>query len=119
MVADLKSTTKRRIKDFAIRAGLEFVARTDLGRWLPEAAGRGVIFTLHHVRPARNYDFEPNEHLAITPDFLDIAIKEALACGLRPVALHELPALDDTVALQCSFPGAACWRSRKSRSASC
>lgn len=93
MVADLKSTTKRRIKDFAIRAGLEFVARTDLGRWLPEAAGRGVIFTLHHVRPARNYDFEPNEHLAITPDFLDIAIKEALACGLRPVALHELPAL--------------------------
>ena len=39
----------------------------------PYTQGSGVIFTLHHVRPApdRPSDFAPNSFLEVTPDFLD------------------------------------------------
>jgi peptidoglycan/xylan/chitin deacetylase (PgdA/CDA1 family) len=52
-----------------------------------------MIFTLHHVRPTRNHDFEPNGHLSITPEFLDEAIIAARRCGLHPVHLEDLPGL--------------------------
>jgi peptidoglycan/xylan/chitin deacetylase (PgdA/CDA1 family) len=72
---------------------LEAVALSGVGRLMPSAAGRGVIFTLHHVRPARGYDFEPNGHLSVTPQFLDAAIVAGRQCGLHPVHLEELPEL--------------------------
>jgi peptidoglycan/xylan/chitin deacetylase (PgdA/CDA1 family) len=93
MSASLRSMTKRSAKALVIRAGLEAVAWSGAGRFVPSAAGRGVIFTLHHVRPARGYDFEPNGHLSVTPQFLDAAIAAALQCGLHPVHLEELPEL--------------------------
>jgi len=85
--------TKRSAKALMIRAGLEAVALSGVGRLMPSAAGRGVIFTLHHVRPARGYDFEPNGHLSVTPQFLDAAIVAGRQCGLHPVHLEELPEL--------------------------
>jgi peptidoglycan/xylan/chitin deacetylase (PgdA/CDA1 family) len=91
--ASLRSMTKRSAKALAIRAGLEAVAWSDAGRFVPSAAGRGVIFTLHHVRPARGYDFEPNGHLSVTPEFLDAAIAVTRRCGLHPVHLEDLPGL--------------------------
>jgi peptidoglycan/xylan/chitin deacetylase (PgdA/CDA1 family) len=93
MSASLRSMTKRSGKALMIRAGLEAVAWSGAGRWGPSAAGRGVIFTLHHVRPARGYDFEPNGHLSVTPQFLDAAIVAGRQCGLHPVHLEELPEL--------------------------
>ena len=93
MSASLRSMTKRSAKALMIRAGLEAVALSGAGRLVPSAAGRGVIFTLHHVRPARGYDFEPNAHLSVTPQFLDAAIVAGRQCGLHPVHLEELPEL--------------------------
>src|SRR5690606_15901769 len=55
--------------------------------------GRGVIFTLHHVRPEQHKAFDPNRILSITPAFLEQAIQASLECGLTPVAAEDLPAL--------------------------
>jgi peptidoglycan/xylan/chitin deacetylase (PgdA/CDA1 family) len=80
-------------KHLGIHALLNTVALLQLGKLFPHAAGRGVIFTLHHVRPATNLAFDPNGLLDITPEFLEatiVAIKEA---GHIPVRLEDLPAL--------------------------
>jgi peptidoglycan/xylan/chitin deacetylase (PgdA/CDA1 family) len=89
----LRFAARRSVKHLLIQAGLEFVALSRAGQLVPSAAGRGMIFTLHHVRPDRNHDFEPNAHLAITPEFLDQAILAARRCGLHPVHLEDLPSL--------------------------
>ncbi|MDH6266586.1 peptidoglycan/xylan/chitin deacetylase (PgdA/CDA1 family) [Rhizobium sp. SG_E_25_P2] len=64
----------------AITAGLELAAilsRFGVGK---DAAGDGLIFTLHHVRPASAAAFQPNRILDVTPGFLDAVL----------VALREL-----------------------------
>lgn len=76
-----------------IRAGLEVAAVPFVRSTFPNAAGRGVIFTLHHVRPALAQAFSPNAHLSVTPEFLEEAISTVIDEGLIPVHLHELPAL--------------------------
>lgn len=88
----LKSALKSKLKHVAIRAGLEAVALTHAGALWPQAAGRGVIFTLHHVRPAVG-GFDANAHLSVTPEFLEAAIIVAKQQGLQPVALEDLPRL--------------------------
>jgi peptidoglycan/xylan/chitin deacetylase (PgdA/CDA1 family) len=60
-----------------------------IGRLLaPLTAGRGVVFTLHSVRPdgAPN-GFAPNRHLRVTPDFLDRTIRQIRAAGMEIVPL--------------------------------
>jgi peptidoglycan/xylan/chitin deacetylase (PgdA/CDA1 family) len=89
----LRSTAKRSLKQFMIRTGLEAIALSGAGRFAPASAGRGVIFTLHHVRPRRNHAFEPNGHLSVTPEFLDQALSAAREAGLHPVHLEQLPSL--------------------------
>ncbi|WP_054312311.1 polysaccharide deacetylase family protein [Mesorhizobium sp. 1M-11] len=89
----LKGSAKRFLKHGAIRAGLEGVALTRAGALWPAAAGRGVIFTLHHVRPARRGGFDPIATLSVTPEFLDEAIRVCTETGLTPVALDDLPRL--------------------------
>ncbi|MBY4609895.1 polysaccharide deacetylase family protein [Rhizobium sp. 9T] len=84
---------KRLAKRAAIGAGLEaswLIAAAGLMR---QARGRGVIFTLHHVRPHVAQSFAPNAHLEITPDFLDAALGRLKREGYRFVPLDELPAL--------------------------
>jgi peptidoglycan/xylan/chitin deacetylase (PgdA/CDA1 family) len=87
----LRSAAKRSIKQLAIRTGLEAVALSHADRFTTSAAGRGVIFTLHHVRPQRDFAFEPNGHLSVTPEFLDLALTVAREAGLQPVSLEQLP----------------------------
>lgn len=85
---------KRSLKYVAIRAGLEAASFPGIRSFLPSFGGRGVIFTLHHVRPPLvKTGFAPNDHLSITPEFLAVAIEAALECGLVPVHLHDLPGL--------------------------
>jgi peptidoglycan/xylan/chitin deacetylase (PgdA/CDA1 family) len=89
----LGTATKRLLKGAAIRAGLEGVALTRADRLWPGAAGRGLIFTLHHVRPASGHAHDPNALLSITPQFLDRAIRVAAEAGLTPAPLEDLPRL--------------------------
>lgn len=88
----LKSA-KRILKYEIIRAGLEVSAIPGIRALFPKAGGRGLIFTLHHVRPDAPPAFGPNAILSVTPQFLEEAIKAALEMNLTPVHLHDLPAL--------------------------
>ena len=88
----VRSALRRYIKHTAIQYGLELAALC-AGRLFAGAAERGLVFTLHHVRPPRGLAFEPNDLLEITPEFLDEAIGAARDFGLTPVALDELPRL--------------------------
>ena len=83
---------KQQLKKAVITAGLE--ASFLLSRLGPTAGlkGRGVIFTLHHVRPSDPRPFQPNKHLEITPAFLDAAIVTLKARGYRFIRLNEVPA---------------------------
>ena len=89
----LKNAATRLVKRAGIRAGLEAVALTRAGALWPAAGGRGVIFTLHHVRPAEARAHDPNALLSVTPQFLDEAIRACAESGLTPVALEDLPRL--------------------------
>ena len=42
---------RTKLKQAAIVAGLEVIARLRLEHLFPAHAGRGLIFTLHHVPP--------------------------------------------------------------------
>ncbi len=83
---------KQTLKRIGITATLEAISALQLDRLFPRAAGRGIIFTLHNVRPASSAGFQPNFHLAITPQFLEQAILATQNAGLLAVHLHDLPA---------------------------
>lgn len=90
----VRATAKRFLKYGIIRTGLEAVALPGVKSVFPAAAGRGMIFTLHHVRPERSgAKFSPNALLSVTPEFLEQAVETALEGGLTPVHLHDLQAL--------------------------
>lgn len=74
----------------AIAAAFGIMAATGADRWSRGfAQGRGVILTLHHVRPAASRGFSPNALLEITPTFLDAALGLIRAEGYDIVSLDE------------------------------
>ena len=93
MTPAFRLAAKRLAKQVVIQSGLETVALSGAARFARSAAGRGVVFTLHHVRPRRRHVYEPNALLSVTPEFLEAAILKAKACGLVAVHLEDLPAL--------------------------
>ncbi|MCT4495688.1 polysaccharide deacetylase family protein [Bosea minatitlanensis] len=77
----------------AIAAAFRIMAATGADRWSRGfAQGKGVILTLHHVRPAGPRGFAPNALLEITPDFLDAAL------GLIRGEGYDLVSLDEALA---------------------
>ncbi|WP_428429813.1 polysaccharide deacetylase family protein [Pararhizobium sp.] len=80
------------VKRTAITGGLTVAGLLHASGLMRQARGRGAIFTLHHVRPKHPRTFDPNAHLEITPEFLDIAITTLKRDGYRFIALDALPA---------------------------
>ena len=80
----------KRRKTILYKAGLDTLYYTGVHRALrPFTAGRGVIFTLHQVRPEPPGDFAPNRILSVTPEFLEAVITRIRAAGLDIVDLDE------------------------------
>jgi peptidoglycan/xylan/chitin deacetylase (PgdA/CDA1 family) len=81
----------KRLRHTFIRAGLEalyFSGAHALMR--PILSGVGTVFTLHHVRPAKAGDFQPNRHLEITPDFLRMALHHLRSNEIDIISLDEV-----------------------------
>ena len=71
-------------------AGFKAIALSGADRWgRGLAQGKGVILTMHHVRPARRDRFQPNALLEITPSFLDQALRLIRGEGYDIVSLDE------------------------------
>lgn len=79
---------KHAVRRTAIMTGLE--AFSLCRHVLPDRSGRGVIFTLHHVRPPRGEAFHPNAPLEVTPEFLRDAIETVKAAGYTLVHAEDL-----------------------------
>ncbi|MHA1524941.1 MAG: polysaccharide deacetylase family protein [Alphaproteobacteria bacterium] len=91
------------LKAKVLRAGLDALYYSRAYRALaPWTRGLGAIFTLHRVLPASSTpgpgEFNPNGILAISPEFLDVAITRTRAAGIEIVSL-------DTVAERLASPG--------------
>jgi peptidoglycan/xylan/chitin deacetylase (PgdA/CDA1 family) len=55
--------------------------------------GRGVILTMHHVRPESAGAFATNQLLEITPQFLDAVLGHCRSQGYDLVSLDQVPSL--------------------------
>src|SRR5580698_5687909 len=81
----------KQLRSKVIRAGLEALYVTGAHRlFRPVFAGIGSIFMLHHVRPARDTPFQPNNHLEVAPDFLRAVLVHLRARGIDIVTMDEL-----------------------------
>lgn len=81
----------KQLRNNIIRAGLSALYATGAHHILrPMLAGIGTIFMLHHVRPAKTGEFQPNRHLEITPDFLRATLAHVRALGIDIVAPDEM-----------------------------
>jgi peptidoglycan/xylan/chitin deacetylase (PgdA/CDA1 family) len=81
----------KQFRNNVIRAGLEALYFTGAHYLLrPIFAGVGGIFMLHHVRPRRDREFQPNHHLEITPEFLRAMLSHLRAHGIDIVTIDEM-----------------------------
>ncbi|HXV32008.1 MAG TPA: polysaccharide deacetylase family protein [Sinorhizobium sp.] len=79
------------LRNTVIRAGLEALYFSGAHFLLrPIFAGVGVIFMLHHVRPRRDGDFQPNNHLEVEPDFLRAMLAHLRALDIDVVTMDEV-----------------------------
>jgi peptidoglycan/xylan/chitin deacetylase (PgdA/CDA1 family) len=79
------------VKSTVIRTGLEALYFTGAHVLLrPFCAGVGFVLMLHHVRPARQGEFQPNRSLEVTPEFLTQTVRWLRAQSIDIVALDEM-----------------------------
>ena len=92
------------LRHHAFSAVFKAIAATSADRWgRGLAQGRGVILTLHHVRPRGAGGFRPNGLLEITPHFLDRTLgliragpPPADRAAVRRPGAHPLPRTEET-----------------------
>lgn len=82
------------IRTHLLRKGLDLLHASRIYRaFAPFWAGRGVIFMLHHIRPAsetpKNTGFHPNDILEITPEFLSDVITRVRKSGLDILSMER------------------------------
>ena len=81
----------KQLRHSVIRAGLEALYFTGAHYLLrPIFAGVGALFMLHHVRPGRDGEFQPNRHLEITPEFLRATLSHLRAQGIDVITMDEV-----------------------------
>jgi peptidoglycan/xylan/chitin deacetylase (PgdA/CDA1 family) len=80
----------KQFRNTVIRAGLGALYFTGAHHLLqPIFAGVGAIFMLHHVRPGRDAEFQPNRHLEVAPEFLRAALSHLRARGIDIIPMDE------------------------------
>jgi peptidoglycan/xylan/chitin deacetylase (PgdA/CDA1 family) len=81
----------KHLRKNVIRAGLGALYFTGAHHLLrPVLSGVGAIFMLHNVRPSRDAAFQPNGHLAITPEFLRATLSHLRSSGIEIISLDEM-----------------------------
>lgn len=83
----------KQLRNTVIRTGLEVLSRSGVHHLLrPIFAGVGAIFMLHHVRPGRDAEFQPNRHLEIEPEFLRATLQHLRQHDVDLVTMDEVHA---------------------------
>jgi peptidoglycan/xylan/chitin deacetylase (PgdA/CDA1 family) len=78
------------LRKTVFKAGVSLLHATQLFRLAPLIARpRGIVFMLHRVRPRIAAEFAPNNHLEVSPGFLDQAIEGVVRAGFDLVDLDE------------------------------
>jgi peptidoglycan/xylan/chitin deacetylase (PgdA/CDA1 family) len=81
----------KQFRNNVIRAGLGALYFTGAHYLLrPIFAGVGAIFMLHHVRPRRDAEFQPNRHLEVAPEFLRAMLAHLRARGIDIITMDEV-----------------------------
>ncbi|UPK27450.1 polysaccharide deacetylase family protein [Bradyrhizobium sp. 195] len=81
----------KQLRNNVIRAGLGALYFSGAHHLLrPLLSGVGAIFMLHHVRPAREAEFQPNRHLEVTPEFLRATLCHLRSRDIDIISMDEL-----------------------------
>jgi peptidoglycan/xylan/chitin deacetylase (PgdA/CDA1 family) len=89
---DISFRTATMTKSTILKTGLDLLFYSGASQALRSICGGiGAIFMLHHIRPATGHRrcFAPNSGLEVTPGFLDLVIRHAIARGYDLVSLGE------------------------------
>src|SRR6202521_2756920 len=81
----------KQFRSNVIRAGLGALYFTGAHYLLrPIFSGVGAIFMLHHVRPRRDAEFQPNHHLEVAPEFLRAMLAHLRSRGIDVITMDEV-----------------------------
>jgi peptidoglycan/xylan/chitin deacetylase (PgdA/CDA1 family) len=81
----------KQFRNTVIRVGLEALYFSGAHFLLrPILAGVGAIFMLHHVRPRRDGEFQPNHHLEVEPEFLRAMLAHLRNLDVDIVTMDEV-----------------------------
>src|SRR5271156_4949589 len=81
----------KQFRNNVIRAGLEALYFSGAHFLLrPIFSGVGAVFMLHHVRPPRKGEFQPNRHLAVAPEFLRAMLSHLRSRDIDVVTMDEM-----------------------------
>jgi peptidoglycan/xylan/chitin deacetylase (PgdA/CDA1 family) len=81
----------KQFRNNVIRAGLGALYFTGAHYLLrPIFSGVGAIFMLHHVRPHRDGEFQPNHHLEVAPEFLRAMLAHLRSRGIDIITIDDV-----------------------------
>ena len=81
----------KQLRNNVIRAGLGALYFTGAHHLLrPIFSGVGAIFMLHHVRPRRDAEFQPNHHLEVAPEFLRAMLAHLRSRNIDIITMDEV-----------------------------